>query len=144
MLDFGKSSKDQELLTLTEEMLGAYAALGMDVKSIARKLFDDAKVSATQRYGNGIYADDFGDRAIANATFMAPRLAAGLTADDVRAYWNRPMLVGFLELKVREFTDWVTLDMARQQGRDLFTRLIPVNQGPTRPWGCGCPPLLVR
>jgi hypothetical protein len=29
------------------------------------------------------------------------------------------MLVGLLELKVREFTDWVTLDMARQQGKDL-------------------------
>jgi len=50
--------------------------------------------------------------------FTAPRLAAGLTLGDIKAHWNRPLLLVFAEVKMRELINFVVVDAARQQGRD--------------------------
>jgi hypothetical protein len=110
---------DEALQKQVESMLAPLSEFGVDAKVIARKIFDETKAEAQSRYGANIYAEDFGHKAIANAAFMADREAAGLTKDDILAYWNRPMLLGLLEMKVREFADFVSADVVRQQGRDL-------------------------
>ena len=112
-------TNDQAMLAQTEKMLAAFAHAGVDVGPIARKIFDEAKAEALDRIGEDIYATTFGDRMIANDAFMAPRLAAGLTVEDVQDYWNRPLLLGLIEFKVREFMDFLAVDIAQQQGESL-------------------------
>lgn len=113
------SSEDQAILAHAEKMLEGLLEIGGDLKQTARKLFDEAKAEAQVKFGDKIYTANFGELAVSNTAFMAPRLAAGLTEDDVRRYWNRPMLFGLLEMKVWEFTDFIVIDVARQQGLDM-------------------------
>ena len=60
-----------------------------------------------------------GNEYIAKETFTAPRLAAGLTMEDIRQHWNRPLLIIFTEVKVREMINFIYVDIARMRGRDL-------------------------
>ena len=76
-----RNSEDQALLKQTEKMLAAFAIAGVEVVPIAEKIFDEAKAEAEARFGVDIYDRSFGDRMIAKADFMAPRLAAGLAVD---------------------------------------------------------------
>ena len=114
------NSQDLALLKQTEKMLAAFSIAGVDVVPIAEKIFDEAKAEAAERFGEDIYDCSFGDRMIAKADFMAPRLAAGLEAEDVQDYWNRPLLLGLIEFKVREFIAFLVIDMAQMQGDSLM------------------------
>ena len=115
-----RNSEDQALLKQTEKMLAAFAIAGVEVVPIAEKIFDEAKAEAEARFGVDIYDRSFGDRMIAKADFMAPRLAAGLAVADVQDYWNRPLLLGLIEFKVREFIAFLVIDMAQMQGDSLI------------------------
>jgi hypothetical protein len=115
-----KSSKDEEILQNIEYMLGAYSALGLDAKSIAKKLFIEAKDELKKKgMANTMYDDTFGERMIANDAFMKPRLAAGLTFEDIRRFWNRPQILVLVGLKVRELADFLTANVAHKQGENL-------------------------
>jgi len=114
------SSKDQWLLQQTETMLAPLQLLtGEDVKPLARQLFDEMKADGLKRYGDNIYSESYGDRIVTNQAVLAKRLAAGLTADDVRNHWNQPVLLGLLQAKVREVVDFIVIDIASQSGKDI-------------------------
>ena len=51
-------------------------------------------------------------------SFAGPRLKAGVTVEDIKFHWNRPLLVGFGEMKMREMINFIIVNMARQQGKD--------------------------
>jgi hypothetical protein len=120
MFGIRSSNQDQALLAQTEKMLVPFVHAGIDAGLIARKIFDEAKAEGQGRFGKDIYGNTFGDRAVTNGEFMAPRLAAGLTVEDVQDYWNRPLLLGLIEFKVREFMDFIATDVAQQQGESLL------------------------
>ena len=90
-----------------------------DVKSLARQLFDKVKAEAIQKHGNNIYSESLGDQVIAKEPFLAKRLAAGLTKDDIRNHWNQPLLMQLLQVEVLQMTAFITIDVAREQGKDL-------------------------
>ena len=115
-----RNFQDQALLKQMEKMLAAFAIAGVEVVTIAEKIFDEAKAEAESGFGADIYDRSFGDRMIAKADFMAPRLAAGLAIEDVQDYWNRPLLLGLIEFKVREFIAFLVIDMAQMQGDSLM------------------------
>lgn len=135
MFGFGMSAKDKWHLAQTEIMLTPLAIMtGMDVKSQARQLFDKVKAGAIQKYGNNIYSESFGDEVITNEPFLAKRLAAGLTKDDVRNHWNQPMLMQLLQLEVLEMTAFIALHVAHAKGEDL--QEVARNRRRTNPeWG---------
>jgi len=60
-----------------------------------------------------------GDEYVDRQDFTAPRLAAGLTLDDIRRHWNRPLFIAMGEFKMREMLNFIFIDIARMQGRDL-------------------------
>jgi hypothetical protein len=120
MFGFGMSAKDKWHLEQTEVLLTPLAiVMGEDVKSLARKIFDKVKAEAIQKHGNNIYSESLGDQLIAKEPFIAKRLAAGLTKDDVRNHWNQPMLMQLLQSQVQEMTSFIGLLVADRQGKDL-------------------------
>jgi len=60
-----------------------------------------------------------GDEYALREDFTAPRIAAGLTVTDIRAHWNRPLLVVMCEVKARELINFIVIPIAEQQGKDL-------------------------
>ncbi len=60
-----------------------------------------------------------GDEYVNRQDFTAPRIAAGLTLEDIRSHWNRPLLIAMGEFKMREMLNFIFIDVARMQGRDL-------------------------
>ena len=60
-----------------------------------------------------------GNEYITREQFTTPRLKAGLTIENIRSHWNRPLLVIFCEVKFRELMNFVIIHMADQLGRDL-------------------------
>jgi hypothetical protein len=120
MFGFGMSAKDKWILEQAEQMLAPLALLtGEDVKPLAKKLFDEVKADAVQRYGENAYAETNGDRIIQNKAVLDKRLAAGLTVEDVRNYWNTPVLLSLMHLKVLELTDFIVIEMAEKSGKDI-------------------------
>jgi hypothetical protein len=120
MFGSGMSATDKMILSQGEQMLAALAIAGADVKRIVRRLFDETKAESPHQDPQVMYRDDLGDRIIENEQFFRPRKEAGLTENDIRAYWNRPSLLVSLETKIQYFVNWTMLDMARQQGKDLI------------------------
>ncbi len=135
MFGFGMSAKDKWHLAQTEVMLTPLAIMmETDVKSLARQLFDKVKAEAIQKHGNNIYSESLGDQVIAKEPFLAKRLAAGLTKDDVRNHWNQPMLMQLLQVEVIQMTAFIAIDVAREQGKDL--QEVARNRRRTNPeWG---------
>lgn len=120
MFGIGMSPKDKWILEQTEQMLGPLAAAsGEALKPLARKLFDEVKADAVARYGDNAYSESNGDRIVQNKPVLDKRLAAGLTVDDVRNYWNMPVLLSLVRLKVLELTDFVIIDAAQNAGKDV-------------------------
>ncbi|MBI3373530.1 MAG: hypothetical protein HY017_17530 [Betaproteobacteria bacterium] len=116
----GMSSKDKWLLEQTELVLAPLAPLiGTNVKPIARQFFEEMKADGIASYGDNIYSESYGDRIVTNQVVLAKRLAAGLTTDDVRNYWNKPVLLTLLHTKVRDFSEFCFIDVARQSGKDI-------------------------
>lgn len=120
MFGLGMSPKDKWILQQTEQMLGPLAAAsGEAVKPLAKKLFEEVKADAVARYGDNAYSEINGDRIVQNKPVLEKRLAAGLTVDDVRGYWNMPVLLSLVRLKVLELTDFVIIDAAQNAGKDI-------------------------
>jgi len=120
MSGFGMSAKDKWHLEQTEVMLAPLALLmEADIKPLAKQLFDEVRAEASEKYGDNMYLESFGEQMITKEPFTSQRLAAGLTRDDVRNHWNQPLLMQLLQAKVMELTQFIELDVARQQGNDL-------------------------
>lgn len=135
MFGFGMSAKDKWHLAQTEIILTPLAIMmETDVKPLARQLFDKVKAEAVEKHGNNIYSESIGDSVIANEPFLSNRLAAGLTKDDVRNHWNQPLLMQRLQLEVIQTIDFIAIDVAHEQGKDL--QEVVRNRRRTNPqWG---------
>ena len=135
MFGFGMSAKDKWHLAQTEILLTPLATMmETDVKPLARQLFDKVKAEAVQKHGNNIYSESLGDQVITKEPFLANRLAAGLTKDDVRNHWNQPMLMQLLQAQVLEMAAFIALDVAHHQGKNL--QEVARNRRRTNPeWG---------
>ena len=122
MFGSGMSAKDKWILQQTEQMLAALAvASGEPLKPLAKQIFDEVKNDAVARYGDSMYSESNGDRLVQNQALLAKRTAAGLTVDDVRNYWNMPVLLSLVRLKVLELTDFVVTEVAEKSGKDIVS-----------------------
>ena len=91
---------------------------GENVKTLSRKIFDETKAEGLARYREKLYSESNGDRLITNEAVLGKRLAAGLTANDIRNYWNMAVLLGLIQAKVSEPGEFIVIDVARQVGKD--------------------------
>ncbi len=121
MFGFGMSSKDKWHLEQVEIMIAPMALLiGQDVKHMAHQLFDSVKTELTARYGELIYAENRGNKIISTEKdFVEKRLAAGLTHDDIRDFWNQTLLMQTLRNKFFYMNDFMRLRMAELNGTSI-------------------------
>lgn len=118
MFGFGRPAREKALITaVTVQLQGAGIDLG-SAKAAATNMVDEVLAALNSR-GIDPFNETQGDNYAADALYTAPRLAAGLTRDDIRSHWNRPLLLIGVEEKMRELVNFVVVDMARQQGGDL-------------------------
>lgn len=113
MFGFGMSAKDKWYVNQVEIMMTPLAQLmGQDVKHMAREIFDATKTELSAIHGEGIYTENLGDNLIATKKdLVEKRLVAGLTLDDIRSYWNQPLLMTALQNKFLELSDFVAMNM---------------------------------
>lgn len=121
MFGFGMSQRDKWHLSQAEILFTPVAKMmGQDGKAQARQLFDAVKAEVVKHMGENAYAENMGDRLIANKkNEVDKRLAAGLTIDDIRGYWNQTPLMLNLQNKLLEMSDFMELDIARQMGKSM-------------------------
>ena len=121
MFGFGMSARDKWHLQQMEVMMEPFAITisQKEAKKLARQMFDDAKAQLAPKYGAAMYAEDIGDKLIATKKdFVEKRLAAGLSLEDIRNYWNltflmRELLFSFLEMPI-----FMELTKLREMGKN--------------------------
>lgn len=121
MFGFGMSDKDKWHLEQVEIMMEPYALLvgQKEVKKLARQMFDNIKAQLASKYGAAIYAEDTGDKMIAtNKDFVDKRLAAGLTIEDIRNFWNQTLLMHELFDEIINFKVHLELSKLHQMGKN--------------------------
>jgi hypothetical protein len=59
-----------------------------------------------------------GDNYSNNEAFASPRIAAGLTTEDIKKFWNRPLLVVFCDLELQKKLMIHEAEKAAADGRD--------------------------
>lgn len=139
MFGFGMSPRDKWHLNQVEMMIAPIAlSSGQDVKTLARQFFDSTKEEAVKRMGENAYIENYGEKVIANKKeLVEKRLAAGLTVDDIRNYWNQTPLMLEIQSKFLEMSDFMALNVAQQLGKsDQELQAIVAGWRKTRPrWG---------
>lgn len=128
--------------SVIEMLVPTFLALGVDplqARKSAKDIFDEEKESLLSRApGLDIYKTTQGTAYVGDQAFMAPRLLAGLSAGDIETFWNRPLILVFCEMKLREMLSFINIDVARQQGQDLeaaalrYKRVNPQYGDPTQ------------
>ena len=104
----------------------------------ATKLIDEV-IAELRPNGVDLFKTTQGDEQVMKQAFITPRLEAGLVIDDIRRHWDRPLLIVFGEVKLRELVNFVIVDIARQQGTDIvaagnhYKRTFP-RYGDPRKW----------
>ena len=96
-----------------------FEAMGMkppDAATAASQMVNEA-AGELRAQGTDFCKANRGDELAGDPQYVAPRLAAGLTAGDIRAYWNRPLLVIAGEQKMRELLRYFVVRTAAPPGK---------------------------
>lgn len=120
MFGFGMSSRDKWHLNQAEILMSPIAKLmEQDEKVLARQLFDVTKDEVVKHMGENAYAENLGDKIVATKKeVVEKRQAAGLSTEDIRSHWNMTPLMQNLQSKMMEMSDFMTLNMAQQMGKN--------------------------
>jgi hypothetical protein len=118
MLGFGRSSHEKAAINAFAIQLEQIGLQERDAVTHATKLVDETLAELRQ---NGIdpFKSTQGNEQILKDPVVSPRLAAGLTIVDIKNHWNRPLVVVFGEVKLRELLNFVVVKIADQQGKDI-------------------------
>ena len=117
MFGFGRSANEKAVINLFALQLEAIGLPSRESVQNATKLVDEVLADMRPR-GVDPYKSTQGNEYLEREAFMAPHIAAGLKPDDVRTYWNRPLVVVLAEMKMRELINFIVVDAARQRGTD--------------------------
>lgn len=117
MFGFGKPANEKAVINLFALQFEQIGISGREAVASATKLVDEVLGELRLR-GIDPFKTTQGDEYVTKEAFAGPRLQAGLTAADIKFHWNRPLLIGFAEMKMREMFNFIIVDMARQQGKD--------------------------
>ena len=118
MFGFGRPAHEKAAINAFALQLEQIGLPEKEAVQSATKLIDEV---LTELRSNGIdpFKSTQGSEQILKEQFVSPRLAAGLTIEDIRSHWNRPLIIVFGEVKLREMFNFVVIHIAEQQGKDL-------------------------
>ena len=117
MFGFGRPANEKAVINLFALQFEQIGIAEREAVGIATKLVDEVLAELRPR-GIDPFKTTQGNEYAVKDSFAGPRLKAGLTVEDIKFHWNRPLLVGFGEMKMREMINFIIVDMARQQGKD--------------------------
>ena len=118
MFGFGRSAPEKAAVNAFALQLEQIGLSEQEAVMFATKLIDEV-LSDLRSSGIDPYKATQGSEQILKEQFVSPRLAAGLTIEDIRSHWNRPLILVFGEAKLRELFNFVVVHIADQQGKDL-------------------------
>ena len=119
MFRFGRSSTERAAINSFVLQLEQIGLPTNTATKFATNLVDEV-LDALRPRGVDPFKTTQGNEYALREDYTTPRLAAGLTIDDIRMHWNRPILIVLGEVKMREMFNFVMIDVARQQGKDLI------------------------
>lgn len=102
-------------IALQFEQIGLTGQAAIDP---ATKIIDEVLQEIRPR-GIDAFKTTQGNEYVVREQYVAPRLAAGLKLDDIRDFWNRPLLLILAEAKMREMFNYLVVHIAHQEGKDL-------------------------
>lgn len=118
MFGFGRPANEKAVINGFAPLIRPYAVDDAGAVKVATQIVDSV-LEELRRAGADPFKSTSGNEYVTKPAFMEPRLAAGLTPDDVLNYWNRPVVTILGEHKVREYWAFILFSMAQQQGKDL-------------------------
>jgi hypothetical protein len=118
MFGFGRPANEKAVINSFAPLIRPYSVDDAGAIQVATQIVDSV-LADIRKSGADPFKTTSGNEFLSKPTFMEPRLAAGLSHDDVLEYWNRPVVTILGEHKVREYWAFVLFDIARQQGKDL-------------------------
>ena len=120
MFGFGRSANELAVIKLFEPTFIAIGNTPDVAKKSATDIFDYTKKEMLSRApSQNIYRTNQGSIYSKDISYMQPRLEAGLSHQDIESFWNRPVIVILCEMKIREMLNFMSIDVARQQGHDI-------------------------
>ena len=108
------------ILAFARQFEGAGFA-GGESKQTAKRIVDEV-ASDIRRGGMDLGYTSHGNTLASDTKFTSPRLAAGLQLEDIRSHWNRPLLLAFGELKMRDGLRNIAWNIAVKDGSDFAKR----------------------
>ncbi len=118
MFGFGRPARERAVINqVATELQGAGIAPDA-AKTAATNSVDEVLALLKQRNIDP-FRENQGDIYASDEAFCAPRLAEGVTLDDIRYHWNRPLLILGVEEKIRQLVNFLVVDVVRQQGGDV-------------------------
>jgi hypothetical protein len=118
MFGFGRPSREKAVIKLFASQFEALGfSHGAEAIKSSTAMIDELIAELKPHYAD-LFKSTQGDEFAAKEQFIAPRLAAGLLIQDIKYFWNRPLLIIFAEMKMRERINFVILEVARLQGKD--------------------------
>ena len=118
MFGFGKSAHEKAAINAFALQIEHIGLPEPEAIEAATKLIGEV-VSELRSSGIDPFKVTQGSEQILKSQFVSPRLAAGLTVDDIRGHWNRPLIIVFGEAKLRELFNFLVVHIADQQRKDL-------------------------
>lgn len=118
MFGFGRPANEKAVINGFAPLVRPYCVDDAGAVQVATKIVDDV-LAEIRRAGVDPFKTTSGNDYLGKPAFMEPRLAAGLTSDDILGYWNRPVVTVLGEHKVREYWARILFSVAQQQGKDL-------------------------
>lgn len=122
MFGFGRSAQEKAVIQLFSQQFAELGYSASDAKNTATQLVDSTKekIRASQPQTD-FFNTSQGTTFSNNPNFMNHRLKDGVKIEDVLFYWNRPLLVVFCEMEMRQILDSMILQAAINKGEDLDT-----------------------
>lgn len=118
MFGFGRSANEKAVINHVALQFEALKLPSDEAIQVATQIVDEVLTDFRNR-GIDPYKVIQGDEQIKREQFVSPRIAAGLTLEDIRLYWNRPLILSFCEMKMREMFEFIVINIAEQRGEDL-------------------------
>lgn len=118
MFGFGRSALEKGAIQLFSKEFLTMGFPEGQATAHATSLVDEVMKELKARKWNPLWSQR-GDEVIGVEEFMAPRLRAGLTVEDVKTFWNRPLLVVYCDMKVTEKVIVRVAESAHAAGQDV-------------------------
>ena len=116
MFGFGRSAPEKAAINWVALHLSKLGLAEREAVGCGQKIVDEVMKDLRP---NGI--DPFkvtqGNEYIAREQFTAPRLRAGLTLEDIRSHWNRPLVLLFSAAKMQEMLNFTVVNTFELQGK---------------------------